>query len=56
MSQKQFGFCTGQSTVDAIQTVVDMARKARNKTRRLKKKGFCALFSIDIRNAFNSAR
>lgn len=33
-----------------------MARKARDKTGRLRKKGFCALVSIDIRNAFNSVR
>ena len=40
--------------VDAIQAVVDIATKARRGTG--KRKGFCALISIDIRNAFNTAR
>ena len=44
----------GRSTVDGIQAVVDIATKARRETG--KREGFCALISIDIRNAFNSAR
>ena len=54
LSEKQFGFRKGRSTVDAIQAVVDIATKARRGTG--KRKGFCALISIDIRNAFNIAR
>ena len=53
-SENQFGFRKGRSTVDAIQAVVDTATKARKGTG--KRKGFCALISIDIRNAFNNAR
>ena len=54
LSVYQFGFRKGRSTVDAIQAVVDIATKARRGTG--KHKGFCALISIDIRNAFNTAR
>ena len=48
------GFRKSRSTVDAIQAVVDIATKARRETG--KRKGFCALISIDIRNAFNNVR
>ena len=54
LSENQFGFRKGRSTVDAIQAVVDIATKARRGTG--KRKGFCALISIDIRNVFNTAR
>ena len=46
LSEYQFGFRKGRSTVDAIQAVVDIATKARRGTG--KRKGFCALISIDI--------
>ena len=54
LSENQFGFRKGRSTVDAIQVVVDIAIKARRGTG--KRKEFCALISIDIHNAFNTAR
>ena len=54
LSENEFGFRKGRSTVDAIQAVVDIATKARRGTS--KHKGFCALISIDIRNLFNTAR
>ena len=54
LSQNQFGFRKGRSTVDAIQALADIATKSRRGTG--KRKGFCALISIDIRNAFNTAR
>ena len=54
LSESQFGFRNGRSTVDAIQAVVDIATKARRGTG--KRKGFGALVSIDIRNAFNTTR
>ena len=54
LSEKQFGFRKSRSTVDAIQAVVDIATKARRGTG--KRKGFCALISIDIRSPFNTAR
>ena len=54
LSENQFGFRKGRSTVDAIQAVLNIAINARKGTG--KRKGFCALISIDIRNAFNTAR
>ena len=54
LQENQFGFRKGRSTVDAIWAVVDIATKARRGTG--KRKGSCALISIDIRNAFNIAR
>ena len=52
--ENQFGFRKGRSTVDAIQAVFDIATKAKTGTG--KRKRFCVLISIDIRNAFNTAR
>ena len=54
LSENQFGFRKGRSTVDAIQAVVDIATKARRGT--AKRKRFWAFISIDIRNAFHTAR
>ena len=54
LSENQFGFRKCRSTVDAIEAVVDIATKARRNTG--KRKGFCALISIDIRNAINTTR
>ena len=54
LSENQFGTRKGRFTVDAIQAVVDIVAKARRETGKCK--GFCALRSIDIRNAFNTAR
>ena len=54
LSKNQFGFRKGRSTVDAIQAVVNSATNARKATG--KREGFCALITIDIRNAFNTAR
>ena len=54
LSENQIGFRKSRSTVDAIQAVVDIATKATRGTG--KRKGFCALIGIDIRNAFNTAR
>ena len=54
LSENQSGFRKGRSTADAIQAVVDVAIKARRGIG--KRNGFCALISIDICNAFNTAR
>ena len=54
LSENQFGFRRGRSTVDAIKAVVDIATEARRVTGKCK--GFCTLINIDIRNAFNTAR
>ena len=54
LSENQFGFRKGRFKVDSIQAEVDIATKARRGTG--KRKGFCVLISIEIRNAFNTAR
>ena len=54
LSENQFCFRKGRSKVDAIQAVVVIATKARRGTG--DRKAFCALISIDIRNAFNTVR
>ena len=54
LSENQFGFRKGRSTLDAIQAMINIATNARKGTG--KRKGFCALISIDIRNAFNTAK
>ena len=54
LSDNQFGFRKGRSTVDAIQAVLNIATNARKGTG--KRKEFCALIGIDILNAFNTAR
>ena len=53
-SHRQYGFRRGRSTTDAILEVVRIADVARRGAGR--KKGFCALVAIDIKNAFNSAQ
>lgn len=52
LSSRQFGFRKGLSTVHAIQEVLKLTRQANQGTG--KKKGFTALISIDVKNAFNS--
>ena len=52
LSPKQYGFRKGLSTVDAIQELVSRAKAARDS--RGRQYGFCAIISIDVRNAFNS--
>ena len=53
LADTQYGFRKGRSTVDAISRVVAMADKALKR----KKTGnrYCAIVTIDVRNAFNSA-
>lgn len=53
LSEKQFGFRKGKSTLEAILTVTARAQIAQRK-----KKGgnrFCAIITLDVKNAFNSA-
>lgn len=54
LSGNQYGFRKGLSTTDAILEVVNLAKSAKTGTG--KNKGYCALVTIDIRNAFNSVR
>ena len=53
LSERQFGFRKGLSTVDAIRDVVQSAKKASIQRRRGNR--FCAIITIDVKNAFNSA-
>lgn len=53
LSEKQFGFRKGKSTLEAILSVTTRAKIAQ-----AKKKGsnrFCGIITLDVRNAFNSA-
>ena len=54
LSENPFGFWKVKSAVDAMQAVVEITTKARRGTG--KREGFYALISIDMRNAFNTAR
>lgn len=52
LSPNQFGFRKGRSTIQAIKEVIKIALDARNRT---PKRDWCALITLDVRNAFNSA-
>lgn len=53
ISDRQFGFRKGKSTVDAVSKIVEIARQATVVVNR--KMRICALIAVDIKNAFNSA-
>ena len=53
LSNRQFGFRKGRSTVDAVRAVVERAEKSSKQKRRGDR--FCAVVTIDVKNAFNSA-
>lgn len=56
LSQNQFGFRKSRSTVDAIKRVVDTAASAiEGKRWRFGTKEYCAVVTLDVKNAFNSA-
>lgn len=46
----QYGFCRKKSTVDAMENVMTVWRKARKAGK------FCLLVTLDVRNAFNTLR
>ena len=57
LSDRQHGFCKGRSTVDAIILVVNIAKEAISGTRwKNRDKQYCAVVTLDMQNAFNSAR
>ncbi|CAB0045379.1 unnamed protein product, partial [Trichogramma brassicae] len=58
LSERQYGFRKGRSTIDAIDDVISTAREAIAGKRwyRGTKKKYCAVVTLDVRNAFNSAR
>lgn len=53
LSNQQYGFRKGRQTVDAIQEVINVAKMAAAYATRNRK--ICAVITIDVRNAFNSA-
>ena len=54
LSDRQFGFRKGRSSTDAINRVVKAARAVVESNGTAKK--YCAVITLDIKNAFNSAR
>lgn len=57
LSDKQFGFRKSRSTIDAIEMVIKIAREAVAGERwQGGTKQYCAIVTLDVRNAFNSAR
>ncbi|KAJ8910519.1 hypothetical protein NQ315_012816 [Exocentrus adspersus] len=53
LSEQQYGFRKGKQTVDAIKEVMRIARNAEEYTWRFRR--LCAIITLDVRNAFNSA-
>ena len=54
LSDLQYGFRKGRSTVEAIRRVVDIARDAIEGVRwKFGTKEYCAVVTLDVRNAFN---
>ena len=57
LANNQYGFRKGRSTLDAIDLVVSTAKEAISGTRyKGGKKKYCLVATLDIKNAFNSAR
>lgn len=57
LSERQFGFRKAKSTTDAIMLVVNTAREAISGKRwKRGAKKYCAIVTLDVKNAFNSAR
>lgn len=54
LSHRQYGYRKGISTIDAINRVVTIARSVKEGN--WKNKGYCALVTLDVKNAFNTAR
>lgn len=57
LSDRQYGFRKGRSTTDAINLVVDTAKDAISGKRwKNGEKQYCAVVTLDMENAFNSAK
>lgn len=57
LSEHQFGFRKAKSTTEAIKLVVSIARDAISGKRwKRGAKKYCAIVTLDVKNAFNSAR
>lgn len=56
LSDRQFGFRKGRSTVDAMEAVITVAKEAISGDRWFEgDKEYCAIITLDVKNAFNSA-
>uniref|UniRef100_A0ABD2WM25 Reverse transcriptase domain-containing protein n=1 Tax=Trichogramma kaykai TaxID=54128 RepID=A0ABD2WM25_9HYME len=56
-SERQYGFRKGRSTIDDIEDVISTTREAIAGKRWYRgTKKYCAVLTLDVRNAFNSAR
>ncbi|CAB0030801.1 unnamed protein product [Trichogramma brassicae] len=57
LSERQYGFWKKRSTIDAIEGIISTAREAIAGKRWYRStKKYCAVVTLDVRNAFNSAR
>ena len=54
LSDRQFGFRPGPSTIDAVRTVVNIAEQAQQGNHYSRK--ICVAATLDVKNAFNSLR
>lgn len=54
LSDRQYGFRKGRSTVNAVRDVIDAARATERGNHR--SRSICLLVTLDVRNAFNSAK
>lgn len=52
LAENQYGFRNGRSTIQAAQTIT---QKAKGELRKGTSRALCALITVDIKNAFNSA-
>jgi Reverse transcriptase (RNA-dependent DNA polymerase) len=55
LSEEQYGFRKGRSTVDAIRRVLQLAKEGEAEVVGYKNKPVSALIAFDVQNAFNSA-
>ena len=57
LAERQYGFRKARSTIHAIQHVVEIAKKGiHGRSWRRGSKKYCAVVTLDIKNAFNSAK
>lgn len=57
LAEHQYGFRKNRSTLDAVSLVIDTARTAIDGKRwKGGKKEYCAIVTLDVKNAFNSAK
>ncbi|CAB0039405.1 unnamed protein product [Trichogramma brassicae] len=57
LSDHQYGFCKGPSTINAIENIIATAREAIGGKRwKRGTKKYCAVVTLDVKGAFNSAR